>query len=253
MPRLMLTDDSWRLLSRIMYLTGRIYNKPKHRMTLEGILYRMRTGIPWRDLPREFGDWSAIFRRFNLWSKKGVITEVFQFLSRLNDPQWLFIDGSIVKAHQDGTNISSQAEQAIGKSRGGKSTKIHLAVDSGGLPVYFELSGGQAHDVSYGESLVKSSPEAEVIVADKGYDSQALRELVNSRNAQHVIPRKGNSKAGNDDIDWAMYRYRHLVENAFLKIKKYRAVATRYDKLARNYKSVVSLAFSLMWLPMWVD
>lgn len=55
MPRLMLTDDSCKLLSRIMYLTGRIYNKPEHRMTLEGILFRMRTGIQWRDLLREFG------------------------------------------------------------------------------------------------------------------------------------------------------------------------------------------------------
>lgn len=249
----MLTDDSWKLLSRIMYLTGRIYNKPEHRMTLEGILYRMRTGIPWRDLPREFGEWSAVFRRFNLWSKKGVLTEIFQFLSRMNDPQWLFIDGSIVKAHQDGTNIRAQAQQAIGKSRGGKSTKIHLAVDSGGLPACFELSGGQAHDVSHGQSLVESSPYSEVVVADKGYDSKALRELESSRNAKHVIPRKGNSKTGNDDIDWAMYRYRHLVENAFLKIKKYRAVATRYDKIARNYHSVVTLAFALKWLPMWVD
>lgn len=249
----MLTDDSWKLLSRIMYLTGRIYRKPEHRMTLEGILYRMRTGIPWRDLPSDFGDWSAVFRRFNLWSKKGVMTEIFKFLSRLNDAQWLFIDGSIVKTHQDGANVKAPNEQAIGKSRGGNSTKIHLAVDSGGLPVHFELSGGQAHDVSYGETLVTSSPKAEVVVADKGYDSQALRDLIKQRDAQHVIPRKGNSKRGNDDIDWCMYRYRHLVENAFLKIKKYRAVATRYDKLAMNYLSVVALAFSLMWLPMWVD
>ena len=74
-----------------------------------------------------------------------------------------------------------------------------------------------------------------------------------SRHAKHVIPRKENSKTGNDDIDWAMYRYRHLVENAVLKIKKYRAVATRYDKLARNCHSVIALAFSLMWLQMWVD
>ena len=137
-----------------------------------------------------------------------MIADIFQFLSRLNDPQWLFIDGSIVKAHQDGANISSQAEQAIGKSRGGKSTKIHLAVDSGRLPVHFQLSGGQAHYVSYGESVVISSPKAEVVVADKGYDSQSLRELIKTRNAKHVIPRKGNSKQGNDDIDWAMYRYR---------------------------------------------
>lgn len=170
-------------------------------MTLEGILYRMRTGIPWRDLPSEFGSWSAIFRRFNLWFKKSVITEIFQFLSQENDAQWLFLDGSIVKAHQGCTNISSQAEQAIGKSRGGKSTKIHLAVGSCGLPVHFELSGGQAHDVSYGESLVVSSPTAEVVVADKGYDSQVLRELIKSRSAKHVIPRKVNSKQGNDDID----------------------------------------------------
>ncbi len=160
MPRLMLTDESWLLLSRIMYLTGRIYNKPEHRMTLEGILYHMRTGIPWRDLPREFGDWSVVFRRFNLWSKKGVMTEIFEFLSRLNDPQWLFIDGSIVKTHQDGASVKAPLEQAIGKSRGGNSTKIHLAVDSAGLPVHFELSGGQAHDVSYGESLILSSPKA---------------------------------------------------------------------------------------------
>lgn len=135
------------------------------------------------------------------------MTEIFQFLSQENDVQWLFLDGSIVKAHQDSTNISSQAEQAIGKSRGGKSTKIHLAVDSGGLPVHFEVSGGQVHDISYGESLVLSSPDVEVVVADKGYDSQALRELIKSRNAKHVIPRKGNSKQGNNDIDWCMYRY----------------------------------------------
>ncbi|AYA42299.1 IS5 family transposase [Xenorhabdus nematophila] len=253
MPRLMLTDDSWKLLSRIMHLTGRIYNKSEHRMTLEGMLFRMRTGIPWRDLPREFGDWNTVFRRFNLWSKKGVMTEIFQFLSRFNDPQWLFIDASIVKTHQDGACVKAPCEQAIGKSRGGNSTKIHLAVDSGGLPVHFDLSGGQLHDVSDAESLVLSSPEAEVVVADKGYDSQALRDLIKNRKARHVIPGKENSKQGNDDIDWCLYRYRHLVENAFLKIKKYRAVATRYDKLARNYESLVALAFSIMWLPMWVD
>lgn len=213
----------------------------------------MRTEIPWRDLPREFGDWNRVFSRFNLWSKKGIMTEIFEYLSRLNDPQWLFIDCSIVKTHQDGANVKAPVEQAIGKSRGGNSTKIHLAVDSGGFPVHFELSGGQAHDVSYGEPLILSSPEAEIVVADKGYDSQALRDFIKSCNAQYVIPRKGNSKQGNDDIVRCLYRYHHLVENAFLKVKKYRAVATRYEKLARNYESVVALVFSLMWLSMWVD
>jgi|TARA_B100000700_G_scaffold76949_1_gene86302 transposase len=78
----MLTDGTWSVLSKVMYLSGRIYNKPDHRKTLEGILYKMRTGIPWRDLPSDFGRWSAIYRRFNLSSKKGILNELFRALSR---------------------------------------------------------------------------------------------------------------------------------------------------------------------------
>ena len=222
-------------------------------MTFEGILYRMRTGIPWRDLPSEFGDWSAIFRRFNLWSKKGVLADMFQALSRDSDTQWLFLDGSIVKAHQHGCGAASDSDESIGKSRGGNSTKIHLAVDSGGLPVYFELSGGQTHDVTYADSLVSNSPPADIVVADKGYDSDGLRDSIESTGSVSNIPRKANEKRGNSHMDWCLYKYRHLVENAFLKIKKYRAIATRYDKLARNYHSMVSLAFIMMWLPMYAE
>ncbi len=114
-------------------------------MTMEGILYRLRTGIPWRDLPSDFGDWNTVFRHFNLWSKKGVLSQIFKALAKHYDTEWLFIDGSIVKAHQHSSGAASQ-EEAIGKSRGDNSTKIHLAVDSGGgLPVHFELSGGQVY------------------------------------------------------------------------------------------------------------
>ena len=63
-------------------------------MTFEGILYRMRTGIPWRDLPRYFGEWSSVYRRFNLWSKKGILGFIFNNLSKMADLEWVFIDGS---------------------------------------------------------------------------------------------------------------------------------------------------------------
>ena len=102
-------------------------------MTFEGILYRMRTGCPWRDLPEEFGRWNTVFKRFNLWSKNGVFELIFNQLSANPDPEWLFIDGSIVRAHQHSTGAASQEPQGIGKSRGGNTTKIHLVVDSGGL------------------------------------------------------------------------------------------------------------------------
>lgn len=250
MPRTMLTDKAWEALKQILKDTGRVYNKYEHRNTLEGILYRMRTGVQWRDLPEKFGRWNTVFRRFNLWSKKGVLQKLFQSISSENDPEWLFIDGSIVKAHQDSCGASSGADEAIGKSRGGNSTKIHLAVDSAGLPVYFEISGGQVHDIAHAQSLIAEAPKSSSVTADKGYDSDSLRAFIEAQGSVANIPRKENSKTGNGHMDWCLYKYRHLVENAFLKIKKYRANATRYDKLARNYASNVALAFVMVWLPM---
>lgn len=74
----------------------------------------MRTGIQWRDLPERFGRWNSVFKRFNLWSKKGVLQKWFQSISSDNDPEWLFIDGSIVKAHQDSSGAASSSDEAIG-------------------------------------------------------------------------------------------------------------------------------------------
>ena len=141
-------------------------------------------------------------------------------------------------------------DEAIGKSRGGNSTKIHLAVDSYGLPVCFSLSGGQVHDIVHAEELINQSPKSSYIVADKGYDSEKLREHIHEKGAISVIPRRKNNKTGNNNIDWCLYKYRHLVENAFGRIKNFRAIATRYDKLEQNYASMVALAFTIMWLPM---
>ena len=252
MPRRMLTDKRWAVLSQIMRQSGRVYEKPEHRNTIEGILYRMRTGIPWRDLPSEFGDWNTVFRRFNLWSKKGVLLLIFKELSNSEDcSDWLFIDGSIVKAHQHGTGPASDSEEAVGKSRGGNSTKIHLAVNDYGLPVHFEVSGGQVNDIVHAESLVEHSPETDFVVADKGYDSQKFRERVTKLGSEPMIPSRKTCKKSNEKMDWCLYKFRHLVENAFARIKNYRAIATRYDKLARNYASTVALGFIMMWLPLY--
>lgn len=251
MLRTMLTDKRWETLLRIMLQTGRIYDKPEHRNTVEGILYRMRTGIPWRDLPSEFGDWNTVFRRFLLWSRKGILHLIFNELAKSENSDWLFIDGSIVKAHQHGAGAVSDSDECIGKSRGGNSTKIHLAVNDYGLPVHFEISAGQVNDIVHAESLVDNSPNTEFVVADKGYDSQKLRENIQSKGATPVIPYRKTCKRSNKDMDWCLYKYRHLVENAFGRIKNYRAISTRYDKLAQNYASMVALSFIMMWLPMY--
>ncbi len=98
--------------------------------------------------------------------------------------------------------------------------------------------------------LIEQPPESEAIIADKGYDSQAIREQIQAKGSTPVIPRKENSTIGNKDLDWHLYKLRHLVENAFARLKHFRAVATRYDKLKRNFVSMVALACAFIWLPM---
>lgn len=126
MPRKMLTDQTWEFLKETFRETGRVYNKYEHRMTLEGILHRLRTGMQWRDLPEEFSLQNTVFKCFNLWSKKGILENVFQQLASDNEAEWLFLDGSIVIAHQDSSGASSILDEAIGKSVAGNTTKLIL-------------------------------------------------------------------------------------------------------------------------------
>jgi len=249
MIRLMLTDELWSKVRTIMR-QHEIYDKPKLRKTVEGILYRMRVGCPWRDLPSFFGKWISIYQQFNRWSAKDKLMKIFKSLVDNPDLEWEFIDGSIVKAHQHSTGASSNTDEAIGKSVAGNTTKIHMATDSHGLPIDFEITGGEVHDCKIAPAFFAKLPYADYMVADKGYDSEEVRDVARAKSSTPVIPRKSNSKIGNDDMDWGLYKYRHLVENVFARLKHFRAIATRYDKLKRNYASMVALACGFMWLPM---
>lgn len=249
MARLMLNDEHWSKLRKIMRDHG-VYHKPNLRMMVEGMLYRMRVGCPWRDLPPEFGAWNSIYQKFNRWSLKNKLIKIFKSLVQKPDCEWEFMDGSFVKAHQHCHGAAGSDHQAIGQSRGGNNTKIHMIVDSYGLPLEFELTGGEVHDVKIAPALLQRVSIARHIIADRGYDSEAIRSIIRGKGAIPVIPRKRNSKRGNDDMDWCLYKYRHLVENVFARLKHFRAIATRYDKLKRNYKSMLALACGFMWLPM---
>ena len=127
MPRQMFTDDLWLKLKAIMLKIG-IYDKPKLRQTIEGIFYRLRVGCPWRDLPDIFGNWNAIYKRFNEWSRDKKLMNIFNTLVVKPDLEWEFIDGSLVKAHQHSSGAANEQESAIGKSVAGNTTKIHIAL-----------------------------------------------------------------------------------------------------------------------------
>jgi transposase len=249
MTRLMLIDEHWSKLRTIMREHG-IYDKPNLRKTVEGILYRMRTGLPWRDLPSFFGNWISIYQQFNRWSSKNKLMKIFKSLVQDPDLEWEFIDGSIVRAHQHSAGAASEENQAIGLSRGGNTTKIHMAIESCGLPIDFEITGCEVHDCKIAAEFIEKLPSADYTIADKGCDSEEVRECIRKKSSIPMIPRKGNSKIGNSDMDWCLYKYRHLVENVFARLKHFRAIATRYDKLKRNYASMVAMACGIMWLPM---
>lgn len=148
-----------------------------------------------------------------------------------------------------GLKKTSPKEQAIGKSRGGNTTKIHLLCEKEGKPVHFHLTGGNIHDCTMTQSMLDrvDTNETDHIVGDKAYDSDANRETIEGLGAEAVIPYKSNRKEPGQ-LSKAIYRKRHLIENTFCWMKRFRSVATRYEKLALHYAGIVALACILQWL-----
>jgi len=135
---------------------------------------------------------------------------------------------------------------AIGVSRGGRSTKVHLVVDALGLPVAYELTVGERHDSVPAVDLI-SRAKATTILADKGYDSNEIRSRLAAQNvASHIPPRK--NRIAPIDYDKGLYRARYEVECTFNLLKQARRFATRYEKSLRNYGAMVALSCILCWL-----
>src|ERR1700716_1816036 len=136
--------------------------------------------------------------------------------------------------------------QAIGRSRGGLTTKIHALVDALGNPVELMLTPGQAHDLTCAESLLEGvDPEA--LLGDKAYDADSLIDTLAQRGITAVIPPKANRKVPRA-CDFALYCERNLIERFFNKLKHFRAIATRYDKLAKIFLAGVQLACAIILL-----
>ena len=139
-----------------------------------------------------------------------------------------------------------QAEQALGRSRGGFSTKIHLTVDGLGYPLRIHLTAGQRHDIIKAHDLI-ADLDFDFIIADRGYSSQDFVDEITTNGAQAVIPPKKNAKEPREYDDWR-YRERHLIECFIGKIKHFRRVFSRFDKLAQRYLGFVQFVSTLIWL-----
>ena len=131
-------DDQWDRIKDL--LPGRIGHvgatARNNRLFIDAVLYRIRTGIPWRDLPERFGDFKNIHRRFSRWAEKGLWTNLLSLLTEDADEEYVMIDSTLVRAHQHSSGAVGRnpSDQAIGRSRGGLTTKIHARVDALGNP-----------------------------------------------------------------------------------------------------------------------
>jgi transposase len=136
--------------------------------------------------------------------------------------------------------------QAIGRSRGGRTTKIHAVCDALGRAIAIEVTPGQIGDVRAAAGLLSQLPPARKCAADTAYDSDALRQFLRERGTLPVIPNNPTRKCFHA-FDRKAYKRRNLIERAFCRLKDWRRVATRYDKLAQNFHSTVALAAIITW------
>ena len=135
----------------------------------------------------------------------------------------------------------------MGRSRGGLTTKIHALVDARGLPIALKLTPGQAHDGKSASDMLGTLGEGDVLLADRAYDSDALRTEMAARGAwANIKPMPGRLRR--PPFSAFLYRYRNLVERFLSKLKHFRAVATRFEKHSANYLALVKLAAVKIWL-----
>jgi len=135
----------------------------------------------------------------------------------------------------------------MGRSRGGLTTKIHALVDANGLPVALKLTPGQAHDGRSAANLLDHLGEGQILLADRAYDSNAVRQALDDRGAWACVKPMPNRKDPSAFSPF-LYRYRNLVERFFNKLKHFRAIATRFEKIPENYLALVKLAAIRIWL-----
>ncbi|WP_437013228.1 IS5 family transposase [Streptomyces sp. enrichment culture] len=277
-----LSDAEWAVLSRLLPSSGTA-GRPRadDRVVLNGIVWKLRTGSAWRDVPERYGSWQTLYTRFRRWALDGTFSRMLRAIQAEKDAagdiQWLVsVDSTIVRAHQHaaggkrGRSTGDEAgDHALGRSRGGLSTKVHLACDGIGRPLGFVLSGGNANDCTRFEQVMGSISVPRIgpgrprtrpdhVVADKGYSSRKIRAYLRRRGIPHTIPERVDQALGRlnrgtrggrpPGFNRSVYRRRNVVERCFNRLKQWRGLATRYDKTRESYQAAVTIASILLWI-----
>lgn len=219
------------------------------RLVLEGILWIMRTGAPWRDLPPEFGRWKTIHWRLHHWTEIGVWKKIWDTLEKKSDHELHIIDSTSAKVHQHAMGAwKGKLFNRIGKTQGGWTTRIHVVVDSKGRPIKIKTAEGNRNDNLFAKRLLNGK-RAHYVLADKAYDTIDIRKFIKNREKIPVIPKQARyGRKVVQTYDKAIYKYRRLVEQFFQRIKTWRSIATCYCKINAIYEGMVIIACMMFWL-----
>lgn len=186
-------------------------------------------------------------RRFKRWVDLGVWEQLMQYVID-QDLEVAMIDTTIVRAHacNAGYGKDTQEGQVLGRSKGGFTTKIHALVGALGNPLKSILTPGQRNDITQGAALIEGLQDS-VVIADKGYDSNAFIQRIEDQKCIAIIPPKKNRKIQRE-YDKHLYKERYLIECFFGKIKHFRRIFSRFDKTASVFIGFLNFVGTLIWL-----
>lgn len=214
---------------------------------IEGMCYPLRTGTPWRDLPRQFGPWKSLYTRWRRWCREGLWAHLFKKIAGHGCGTVRSMDTTCIKVHMHGANpAGGQTAQAMGRTKGGLNTKLALIVDGLGRPVAMRLAPANRHDLKMCAGLW-TELRGGWLVADRAFDSDKLRSALAAHGIFACIPLKSGRRK-KYFFSKKLYTHRHTVENANARLKRFRRIATRYDKLSETFLGFVLLASCLDWL-----
>jgi transposase len=204
-------------------------------------------GCSWRAIHRPKASWNSVYQYYRRWCKTGLWEELLAQLGHEVAGTLRFLDSTHVKVHCDGANpAGGQEGQAMGRTKGGLNTKIHAVVDNKARAVAVALGAGNEADITVAPEMMEDVA-CGCVVADKAYDSNAFRATITAKGSKTCIPPRATRL---DPIAYSKqtYKKRHRVENFFQRLKRFRRVATRYDKLAETYFGFVLLAILVLEL-----
>lgn len=217
-------------------------------IVIEAIFYRLRNSGPWRDLPSEFGPWQTIYGYYRQWARDGLWGRILKTIVKRSGSRVRLVDGTHMVAHQSAANPRGGAQaQAMGKTRGGRNTKLMVVTDLQGRALSMKLIPGQAYEGAHVIELLEEEDGAVLLVGDKGFDSDKLRAALEALGHRHCIPGKMNRKK---KIPYSKryYRIRYRVEDFFRRLKRWACAATRRDKLALHFMSLLQFAAIIDWM-----